>query len=41
MKPKGKVFQAGEAGKTLAEAFGRKPNAIKMRLIKLGLIEEE
>jgi ATP-dependent exoDNAse (exonuclease V) alpha subunit len=34
-------FLAGEQGKALAEAFGRKPNAIKMRLIKLGLIEEE
>lgn len=34
-------FLAGETGKALAESFGRKPNAIRMRLIKLGLIEEE
>jgi hypothetical protein len=34
-------FLAGETGKSLAESFGRKPNAIKMRLIKLGLIEED
>jgi hypothetical protein len=34
-------FLSGEQGKELAQVFGRKPNAIKMRLIKLGLIEEE
>lgn len=34
-------FLEGEAGNELAQAFGRKPNAIKMRLIKLGLIEED
>ncbi len=33
-------FLGGETGKTLADAFGRKPGAIRARLVKLGLIEE-
>jgi hypothetical protein len=34
-------FLAGEQGRDLAIAFGRKPSAIRARLIKLGLIEED
>jgi ATP-dependent DNA helicase PIF1 len=34
-------FLGGEQGKELAAVFGRKPGAIRARLIKLGLIEEE
>jgi len=35
-----KRFEAGETQSSIAKAFGRKPGAIRARLIKLGLIEE-
>jgi ATP-dependent DNA helicase PIF1 len=34
-------FLGGEEQKSLVQTFGRKPGAIRSRLIKLGLIEEE